>query len=88
MTENQHITKSVEVSDFYAPHIFRDFTKQVIKNYPNVTHCSHVKSKYGDYLRLIQSKKEYKFEFKTTDPVHNLQDLKNLEDRMFMELKG
>lgn len=86
MTENQHNTRSVEISKAYASIIFNDFVKKVPKNFPNVTHCCLVRNKAGDYLRVIQSKKEHKLYFRESDPVNNLQDLKNLEDRMFIEL--
>lgn len=86
MTENQYNTRSVEINKAYASIIFNDFVKKVPKNFPGVTFCCLVKNRMGNYLRVIQSGKEHKLYFENTDPVNNLQDLKNLEDRMFIEL--
>lgn len=86
MTE-QTTTKEKNPFEYYTPILYNEFVKKVPKNFRNVTFCSHVKSPTKEYLRVIQSGEEFKFDYIDIQPHKRIEDLKTLEDRLFLTLK-
>lgn len=80
----------MELSNDYSRTLYSLYVKSVIKNYPKVTFCSEVKDSKGKpkYLKVIQNNKTYKFEYNNIYPYNSINDLKELENRMMLELEG
>ena len=77
----------IQLPDSYAPSLYYAFVKSVIVNFPNVSYASHGKNKDLEYLKVIQSGEEFKFEYIDIQPHKKIDDLKTLEDRLFLTLK-
>ena len=70
--------------------IYKSFVEHIPKNYPGVTFASNVRNSKGENTHLLirQYGEEYKFKFSDDfKPYENIEHLRDLENKLFEQLK-